>query len=122
VRIETDCDRDALLFYVEQTGPTCHLGNERCFNDQPFSWETLASRIALRATNGSASSYTRTLLGSPQLLREKILEEAAEVTRARTRNEVAWECADLLYFMTVKMQDAGVRVLDVLAELQERAR
>jgi phosphoribosyl-ATP pyrophosphohydrolase len=122
VRVETDCDRDALIFYVEQTGPTCHRGVDRCFEGAPFTWETLANRIAERAESGDASSYTRALLDDPALLREKILEEAEEVTEAQTREEVAWECADLLYFMTVKMQRSGIRIADVMAQLQGRAK
>ena len=50
------------------------------------------------------------------------MEEALEVVEARTREEVAWECADLLYFMSVRMQSAGVRVADVMAQLEARAR
>lgn len=26
-----DCDSDALVYLVTQTGPTCHTGNETCF-------------------------------------------------------------------------------------------
>ena len=26
-----DCDKDALLIKVEQTGPSCHTGNKSCF-------------------------------------------------------------------------------------------
>jgi phosphoribosyl-ATP pyrophosphohydrolase len=123
VRVETDCDRDALLFYVEQTGPTCHRGTDRCFEGStPFTWETLSSRIAERAAGSNTASYTRTLLDDPALLCAKIMEEAAEVTEAQSVSEVAWECADLLYFMTVKMQRCGVRVADVMAQLEERAR
>lgn len=122
IRIETDCDADTLIFYVDQRGPTCHTGAERCFPGEPFTWETLAARISQRATTGAAGSYTRKLLGDPALLDAKILEEALEVTLARTKAEVAWECADLLYFMTVRMHTAGIRISDVMAQLEARAK
>jgi phosphoribosyl-ATP pyrophosphohydrolase len=122
VRVERDCDGDALVFYVEQSGPTCHTGSDRCFAGSPFGWETLAERIAERASTGGGTSYTRELLADAALLDAKILEEALEVTLARGPAEVAWECADLLYFMSVRMRAAGVRIVDVLSELERRAR
>ena len=32
VKILTDCDQDALVYIVEQTGPACHLGKNSCFH------------------------------------------------------------------------------------------
>jgi phosphoribosyl-AMP cyclohydrolase len=32
--IALDCDGDALLLSVEQTGPACHTGTTSCFNDR----------------------------------------------------------------------------------------
>jgi len=29
--ILVDCDRDSLIYLVEQKGPACHTGNETCF-------------------------------------------------------------------------------------------
>jgi len=121
VRVELDCDRDALTFYVDQSGATCHTGAPRCFGAPAFSWNTLLARIEQRASNGDARSYTRKLLADPALLREKLLEESAEVAEAVTHDEVAWECADLLYFLSVRMQQAGVRIDDVMAQLASRA-
>jgi phosphoribosyl-AMP cyclohydrolase len=31
VEATVDCDGDALVFKVEQTGPACHTGNRTCF-------------------------------------------------------------------------------------------
>jgi phosphoribosyl-ATP pyrophosphohydrolase/phosphoribosyl-AMP cyclohydrolase len=120
-RAVMDCDRDALIFYVRQSGPTCHRGSDRCFDEKIFSWETLVARIAKRADTRASNSYTARLIDNPSFLNEKILEEADEVTRAATREEVAWECADLLYFMSVKMQAAGIGITDVMDQLASRA-
>ena len=121
MRVELDCDRDALTFYIDQSGATCHTGALRCFGTPAFSWNTLLGRIEQRANNGNERSYTRKLLADPVLLREKLLEESAEVAEAVTHDEVAWECADLLYFLSVRMQQAGVGIDDVMAQLASRA-
>jgi phosphoribosyl-AMP cyclohydrolase / phosphoribosyl-ATP pyrophosphohydrolase len=121
-RIEIDCDRDALTFYVEQTGATCHTGATRCFGVPDFTWSTLLERIERRAASGDDRSYTRKLLADPALLKAKLLEESEEVADAVTRDEVAWECADLLYFMSVRMRAAGIGIPDVMAQLAARVR
>jgi phosphoribosyl-AMP cyclohydrolase len=32
--ILVDCDRDAVLYLVEPSGPACHLGEETCFHNR----------------------------------------------------------------------------------------
>lgn len=113
-----DCDRDALLAEVEQTGPACHLENYSCFGPQRFGLDRLYRVIADRFANPTPGSYTATLDRAE--VREKLLEEAQEVVEAENRDDVIWEAADVLYFLLVLMQKEGVTVDDVLAELCRR--
>jgi phosphoribosyl-ATP pyrophosphohydrolase len=121
VRVDVDCDRDALVFTVDQTGATCHTGSERCFRESRFDWTSLVRRIDDRLSSRDEGSYTARVAGEPALLNAKIMEEAREVTEAATRDEIAWECADLLYFMSIKLRANGVDLNDVFAELASRA-
>lgn len=118
VRLRADCDRDALLATVRPSGPTCHTGNWSCFGDQRYSWELLQTIIDERFRNPTPGSYTASL--DDERVREKVMEEAEEVCTAKTHAEVVWEVADLLYFTTVLMSREGVRVDEVLAELDRR--
>lgn len=36
VRVATDCDSDAILLTVRQTGPACHTGTSSCFDGRPL--------------------------------------------------------------------------------------
>ena len=53
-------------------------------------------------------------------MREKIEEEAEELTEAETHEDVVWECADLLYFINVLMYQEQVTWKQVLDELDRR--
>ncbi len=120
IRVEPDCDRDALLFLVEPHGPSCHRGTESCFGDRPFSLAALEDVIRRRAVAADAAGYTRRLLDDRRLRAEKIVEEAGEVVRAATRDEVRWEVADLVYHTLVHLRAAGLTLRDVAAELEAR--
>jgi phosphoribosyl-ATP pyrophosphohydrolase/phosphoribosyl-AMP cyclohydrolase len=97
----------------------CHTGAFSCFETgRPYTWEYLQAIIAERFRNPVPGSYTATL--DDELVREKIMEEAEELCEAKTRDEIIWEAADLLYFSTVLMTRSGIRVEDVLHELDRR--
>jgi phosphoribosyl-ATP pyrophosphohydrolase/phosphoribosyl-AMP cyclohydrolase len=119
IRLRADCDRDAILAVVEPAGPVCHTGSWSCFSTKRrYTWEFLQSIIADRFRNPVPGSYTATL--DDELVREKVMEEAEELCKARTRDELVWEAADLLYFSTALITRAGIDVNDVLAELERR--
>lgn len=122
VRVQLDCDRDALRFVVRQQGAGfCHLGTRTCFGDD-FGLAALARTIAARAAQAPPGSYTSRLLNDPDLLRSKLIEEAGELADARSRDEVVWEAADVLYFALVAMGRGGVDLAEVEAHLENRTR
>lgn len=121
LRIEADCDRDAVRFTVRQIGGGfCHLGTRGCWGESR-GLDDLAHRLAARLGNAPPESYTRRLLDRPELLRAKLLEEAGELAEAVTGDEVTWETADLLYFALTAMTRAGVTLAEVERELDRRA-
>ncbi|KAI0068651.1 histidine biosynthesis trifunctional-protein, partial [Artomyces pyxidatus] len=122
VRIRADCDADALEFSVVQHGDGfCHLDRPSCFGDLSG---LAALERTLHARRGSApeGSYTRRLFDDASLLRAKIMEEADELCRAETKQDVAFEAADLLFFALTRCVAAGVTLADIEQSLDAKAR
>lgn len=121
LRVDLDCDRDALRFTVRQAGSGfCHLQTRSCWgNDGGLG--RLQRTLDRRLAAAPEGSYTRRLLEDPSLLASKLSEEAAELAEARDPSEVCWETADVVYFAMVAAARAGVRLADVEAELDRRA-
>ena len=84
----------------------------------------LAATIAARRGAHPASSYVAKLLaaGAP-LAARKLGEEAVETVVAALSGDAAdltGEAADLLFHLLVLLEVRGVRLVDVLAELDRR--
>ena len=133
--IRVDCDQDALLLIVEQTGPACHTGHGSCFfrnaegeerPDVPAAdiLDEMAGVIAERAATLPEGSYTAELLrGGEAAVATKVAEESEELIRAareESTGRVAEEAADLLYHSLVLMAFRGLTLDDVRAELRRR--
>lgn len=122
LRVEADCDRDALRFTVRQAPPGfCHEETWTCFG-AARGLGALESTLQERVVDAPAGSYTRRLLDDPALLRAKLIEEAAELAEAQDPAHVAQEAGDLLYFASVALARAGVSLADVDAVLDRRGR
>ncbi len=138
--IRLDCDGDAILYRVRQTGPACHTGTRTCFSTAVRSdggttaaadsgahlLSRLAATIAARATQRPADSYTVQLLdsGVPKIS-QKVGEEAVEVVvaaNAEGPERLASEAADLLYHLLVLLEARGVPLDAVWKELAHRSR
>src|SRR6266568_3381811 len=97
VRVELDCDRDALRFTVRQRGAGfCHLDRRSCW-PSGFDLDDLTRTIAERAARPEPGSGTAKLLADSALLAAKLQEEAEELGRAHERADVVHETADVLY-------------------------
>ena len=121
LRVDLDCDRDALRFTVRQNDPGfCHRETRTCWGAD-HGLAALARRLAGRIAAAPGGSYTARLAADADLLRAKLAEEAGELAAAGTAADVAHEAADVIYFTLVAMARAGVPLADVAAELDRRA-
>lgn len=127
VSITADCDSDALLVRARPAGPTCHLGMDSCFGDQPggAGWLGCLERIvAERAKADPGESYTAQLLADgPAKAAQKVGEEGVEVALAavsRDRHGLAEEAADLLFHLLVTLRSRDLPFAEVVEVLQRR--
>lgn len=121
VRVGVDCDQDCLLFVVRQKGRGfCHLATSTCFGDYK-GLAKLQKTLQSRKESAPEGSYTARLFNDASLLRAKIMEEANELCDAKTKEEVAFEAADLFYFALTKCIAAGVSLEDVEQNLDAKS-
>jgi phosphoribosyl-AMP cyclohydrolase len=93
--VTLDCDGDALLFSVRQMGAAavfCHKGTRNCWGDDA-GLANLERTLASRVQDAPPGSYTKRLFNDPDLLRDKLLEEAQELAEATQPEHVAAEGA-----------------------------
>ena len=91
-----------------------------------FTLTDLEAVVASRGASTADASYTAKLLaGGPTLAAKKLGEEAVEVVIAslgRDKAALRGEAADLLYHLLVVLRLGGVRLDEVVSELERRTR
>lgn len=85
-----------------------------------FNIENLIKIIEKRIKSGDKNSYTYKLYKNPALLRKKLLEEAGELVKTKNKKQVAWEAADLLYFILVFLAKRKVKLKEIEKMLEQR--
>ena len=126
--ITADCDHDCLLIAADPIGPTCHKGTVSCFDGHPLPplgfLAELERLLAERKSADPDSSYTARLYAKgTKRIAQKVGEEGVEVAlaaMAKDREELINESADLLYHLTVLLQNEGLTLADVVTRLKER--
>jgi phosphoribosyl-AMP cyclohydrolase/adenine/guanine phosphoribosyltransferase-like PRPP-binding protein len=100
--VRVDCDRDALLYEVDQTGPACHTGEETCFFSE------------LQAAH--SNEYDRAMAGEVV----KLLEGAALSRRRWVKDSSRSEYRYLVNPVTEGIPPAPPEVLEWLVEMLDR--
>lgn len=125
--ILADCDRDSLLVKVKPVGPTCHTGQDTCWNEKNREKDFLfylENYLRERQHDSPEESYTARLIQRGiNKVAQKVGEEAVElVIEAKDDNADLFlnEAADLLYHYLVLLISKGFRLEDVLGILRER--
>jgi phosphoribosyl-ATP pyrophosphohydrolase/phosphoribosyl-AMP cyclohydrolase len=134
--VRVDCDADAVLYRVAQSGPACHTGQGSCFHrrvdgdglEGAGGAGDVLSRIEeivrAREAGRPEGSYTTYLFdrGVDKILK-KLGEESAETIIAAKNpgtDELRSESADLLFHLLVLLRARDVPLADVYAELEGR--
>lgn len=122
-----DCDKDTLLVKANPMGPTCHKGDDTCFqevNQSEFSLQYLEKVIIERRKESPENSYTRQLFDKGiNKIAQKVGEEAVElVIESKDENDELFinEAADLMYHYLVLLQAKGFSLQDVINTLASR--
>jgi phosphoribosyl-ATP pyrophosphohydrolase/phosphoribosyl-AMP cyclohydrolase len=141
--IKYDCDGDALLISVEQTGNACHTGMKSCFyrtlenidnnldfkkyfkeNSKQNILNELYGVIESRIKNKVSDSYTYSLhrKGLDEIIK-KFGEESMEVilsSKHQEKQDMISEIADLVYHLLVLMVEKKITLNELFDELKNR--
>jgi len=133
VAVKLDCDGDAVLYRVDQTGPACHTGERTCFHRDltgegevvpADAFGVLQRVIDQRLTELPEGSYVTTLHErGVGYVAQKVVEEAGETVVAALQgqtDELKGEAADVLFHLTVLLRESGISLADVARVLLER--
>ncbi|KAA9131388.1 bifunctional phosphoribosyl-AMP cyclohydrolase/phosphoribosyl-ATP diphosphatase HisIE [Marinihelvus fidelis] len=135
VDISVDCDADTLLVRARPKGPTCHLGDDSCFDGRALAGAAttgpglgflaaLDRLVEARERERPEGSYTTRLFeAGTKRVAQKVGEEGVETALAAAagdRDELLDESADLLYHLLVLLRCRDASLQDVVTRLAAR--
>lgn len=128
VRIQEDCDNDALLIEADPVGPTCHTGETSCFHQYPYDdrlafLTELQNLLYERKEKLPEGSYTSKMFRSGRdKLAQKVGEEAVEtvIGAKNSKEELTYEASDLLFHLMMLLTGENMKLEDLVQELKKR--
>ena len=123
-----DCDNDTLLIKAIPAGPICHTGDDTCFGEKNETGvmflKYLQDFIEKRRLEMPEGSYTTSLFNKginrmAQKVGEEAVETVIEATNG-TEDRLIYESSDLLYHLIVLLTSKGLRIEDLIRELEKR--
>ena len=123
-----DCDADAILIKAIAQGPTCHTGDDTCWEEKNIGKvqfiNQLTEIIKDRKNNPSDASYTASLFKKGiNKIAQKVGEEAVElVIEAKDDSKELFlgEAADLLFHYLILLEAKNYTLDEVLEVLIKR--
>ncbi len=122
-----DCDEDTLLIKARPLGPTCHKGDDTCFQEENKTNRDLGfleDVIQSRKEGADENSYTAKLLAKGiNKVAQKVGEEAVElVIEAKDDDKDLFlnEAADLMYHYLVLLAAKDHQLSEVVDVLRGR--
>ncbi|MFC3812359.1 bifunctional phosphoribosyl-AMP cyclohydrolase/phosphoribosyl-ATP diphosphatase HisIE [Lacihabitans lacunae] len=128
VDYKIDCDGDSILIKATPDGPTCHTGDDTCWQEsntgKVMFIDHLTKIIKDRKNNPTDTSYTASLFKKGiNKVAQKVGEEAVEIViEAKDDNKDLFlgEAADLLYHYLVLIEAKDYTLDEVLEVLIQR--
>jgi phosphoribosyl-AMP cyclohydrolase / phosphoribosyl-ATP pyrophosphohydrolase len=128
VEHRVDCDNDAILIKAIADGPTCHTGDDTCWQEsnsgKVMFIQQLTEIIRDRKNNPTDASYTASLFKKGiNKVAQKVGEEAVElVIEAKDNNKDLFlgEAADLLFHYLILLEAKEISLDEVIEVLINR--
>lgn len=119
LQISHDCNNNSLLITVDSERPLCHTGNHSCYSIQTSIKGNLGGLQEFIDSRKGGQSYSAQMQRHPGLALCKVMEEFWEVVTANRQHQVA-EMSDLLIHLMMYMRGVGVRLDEIMNELNAR--
>ena len=117
VKARYNCDKDAILFFVRQTGNACRHGKYSCFSEKDIEINSLYNDILNKKRLLPDKALTTKLFEDEYVLKKKLMEKAFDLINYEKNSSLETEAAQLTYLLLTFMAAHNITPKDVLNKL-----